>query len=245
MHMFAPTHAAKFLTIAVVFTAAQVSQAAIHLTENWENPVIASPGGTTETLPSGWQRNGGGTNDSVLVRPTDATFNQAGPLEAPAGGNQALRLTGTNVGVALVTTVTIQANTVYTLEAAIGNDISAAQRNDTWSLQLWATSNGFDTFIGQQFGTNPGAINPAAGEWALNSYSFNSASTPGLVGQRLIIFLNNFDVRPDVGQSYYDNVQLSSEPATAAVPEPGTLTSWGLGVLGCAFAAYRRKRLRA
>jgi hypothetical protein len=30
-----------------------------------------------------------------------------------------------------------------------------------------------------------------------------------------------------------------------AVPEPATLTIWGLGAIGCALAAYRRKKSAA
>lgn len=34
-----------------------------------------------------------------------------------------------------------------------------------------------------------------------------------------------------------------NETVDAAVPEPATMTLWGLGALGCAAAAYRRRRL--
>ena len=39
-----------------------------------------------------------------------------------------------------------------------------------------------------------------------------------------------------------DNVVLDSVGGQAAVPEPASLTLWGLGALGCAIHAYRRKR---
>jgi hypothetical protein len=39
-----------------------------------------------------------------------------------------------------------------------------------------------------------------------------------------------------------DNVRVN-EVSTGAVPEPATLTIWGLGALGCAGAGYRRRRV--
>ena len=41
----------------------------------------------------------------------------------------------------------------------------------------------------------------------------------------------------------FDNVAYSASPQSAGgVPEPASLAIWGLGALGCAFAAYRRKK---
>jgi hypothetical protein len=39
-----------------------------------------------------------------------------------------------------------------------------------------------------------------------------------------------------------DNINVAD---ASTVPEPATLTIWGLGTLGCAFAAYRRRQCAA
>ncbi len=209
--------------------------------------MIAS-GATSTLLPAPWLRFSGSTTSSVMLHPDGTLFSQVGPLASPAEGNQVLRLTGTSTGIYRLSGALIQADTIYTLDAAIGNDLLTSVRNDTWSLQLWANTNanglfdgsipGGDTFIGQQFGTSGTSVNPTAGNWALNAFSFNSADTPGLIGKELIVFLNNFDVRPEVGTSYYDNVSLSARPA--AVPEPASLVIWGgIGIVG--LIASRKK----
>jgi|GEM_PF-6108013 len=223
-----------------------VSRAAI-LTESWETPEIAS-GATSTLLPAPWVRFSGSAADSVIFHPNSTFFNVVDPLAGPADGNQVLALSFTNTGIYRLSGALIQADTIYTLEAAIGNDLLSNFRNDTWSLQLWANTNvdgvfgSGDTFIGQQFGTSGTAVNPTAGNWALNSYSFNSAATPSLIGKELIVFLNNFDVHPEVGTSYYDNVRLSAVPAT--VPEPASLAIWGGISIAGLVVGWRRKRSR-
>jgi hypothetical protein len=201
--------------------------------ETWETPPVAA-GATSTTLPAPWVRFSGGVSNSQIWHPNStANFNQVQPLAGPAGGNQLLFLNGTNTGIHRLSGVIIQANTTYELSAAIGNDMQTAN-TQFWSLQLWADTNNSgvfegsvaDTFIGQQFGTNAGAVNPAEGDWALNSFSFNSAGTPGLVGKELVVFLNNFNN----GRSFYDNVSLQT--VVQPVPEPASLALLGLTALG-------------
>lgn len=137
-------------------------------------------------------------------------FSQVSPLSDSAGGNQLLFLSGANTGVDLVTGFLIDPDTTYTLSAAFGDDLQTTGNNH-WSLQVWADTdaNGVfdgvagDTFLGQQFGTSGTQADPAPGEWAVNSFSFDSANTPSLAGKHLIIFLNNFST----GTSYYEQRQ--------------------------------------
>jgi PEP-CTERM motif len=231
-----------FLWISVAVTAAfgNSAHAGNIFLENWESPAI--PDGTTSTsLPASWSRFSGPTTSSLIFHPSGtADFNQTDPLSSPAGGNQLLSLSGTNTGVYRMSGVLIQADTTYTLSAAIGDD-KLTPNSQYWSLQLWANTSGTgqfvgsaggDTFIGQQFGTTATAVNPTAGNWAWNSFTFNSSTTPNLVGQELIVFLNNFDD----GTSYYDNVSLSS------VPEPSSVILAGIGIYGIVTFGRRSRR---
>ncbi len=211
--------------------------------ETWESPAMPAGGGITAYLPSPWTKFSGGNYDSIVARPTDTYgFPQIDPLSPPAGGNQYLVLIGENTGVSRMSGVTIAADSTYTLSAAIGN-ARTSDDDQSWSLQLWADSNGNgvfdggngDFFIGQQFGTNPGATNATAGSWALNSFSFDSSTLPNLVGLQLIVFLNNYGP----SESYYDNVSLIGP---AAVPEPASLAMLVLGGLAAGVAVRRSRR---
>lgn len=185
---------------------------AIAFTENWETPAIPDDSISTSILFSGW-RQYSGTNLGIYNPLNNSErFNQTNPLAPPAGGNQLLFLSGSNTGIYRMSGVLIEPNTTYTISAAIGNDLLTANIA-YWSLQLWADSDNSylfegsstDTFIGQQFGTSATAVNPEPGNWTLNSFSFDSSTTPALVGQQLIIFLNNFGSNT---ASFYDNVSF-------------------------------------
>lgn len=207
------------------------------LSEGWENPSL-NPGATTTSLPSGWNLQWMNNGNYGIWNPDNTqNFNQYAPLASPAGGSQLLFLGGTNTGVNLTTNFSIEANTIYTLSAAIGNGNTTL--NDGWSLQLWATTNvpGQDTFIGQQFGTSATAINATPGNWVTNSFTFDSSTTPSLVGSNLVILMNNYLG----GTTYYDNVVLESQ--TASVPEPSSLVLWSLGGLSVILGGlYRRQQ---
>ncbi|MBK8037451.1 MAG: hypothetical protein IPK22_09995 [Verrucomicrobiaceae bacterium] len=195
------------------------SSASVILTEDFESPVIVS-GGSVRVLPTGWVSHNGSTTNKRMIYPTGSSqFNTVAPLSAPAGGNQALLLRTLNQGTFRMTGHTILNNTDYLLSAAIGNSI-LEEADQYWSLQLWADTNGSnsldapDTFLKQEFGTNGAgtAMNATSGNWITNSVSFNSSTDPSVVGQQLIVFLNNYGDANS--ESYYDNVMLS------IVPEP-------------------------
>jgi hypothetical protein len=223
-----------FLTTLALLTFSLNAKA--QFSESWESPVVVS-GGTSAVLPPGWELFFGIGLDKVEQPNTSTAFNSVAPLAGPARGNQFLSLAGLNTGVARLSGLTLQPDTTYTLAAAIGNSKLVAN-DSNWSLQIWADSNssglfegsiaGGDTFIGQQFGTNTDALTAAAGEWAYNSFSFNSNSFPLLHGKQLIVFVNNYST----GTSYYDNVSISS-----AVPE---LPSLWLALVGLGCIAVRR-----
>jgi hypothetical protein len=55
--------------------------------------------------------------------------------------------------------------------------------------------------------------------------------------------VTNFASDPDDGDGLFPyEIYADGVTAVAAVPEPTTLTLWGLGALGCAFVAHRRRR---
>jgi hypothetical protein len=191
--------------------------------ENWENPVLAS-GTTSAALPSPWALFSNNGSYEVVNSPT--------ALPSPADGHQYLDLNGTNTGIAEVTDIVISANTTYTLSAAIGH-VDASYGN-SWSIQLWADTNGnnvfdgsaHDTFIGQQFATSGTASNPANGVWTSNAFTFDSASTPNLVGNHLIVFLNNY--LP--GSSFYDSIAIAQAPdAPLTLVNTGNTVSYTQG----------------
>ena len=231
------------LAVALLVWGSPGATAGFLVVEGWESVSLA-PGALSGPVPAGWVAFSGAPFSGVY-RPGATEFSATSPLAAPAGGNNALVLSGANTGWSYTTTASIQPNTVYTLSAAIGNSTVASDHTN-WSLQLWADANnnagfeggGFDTFLGQQFGTNPTALAPALGAWRTNSYQFDSASNPLSVGSRVIVFLNNFNT----GTSYYDTVTLSTPDAATATPLPPSVLLLAAGLLGLARWGVRTRR---
>lgn len=94
-------------------------------------------------------------------------------------------------------------------------------------------STGATRFSASSSGRPPGAVNAANGEWALNSFTFDSQANPAFNGQQVIILLNNFGTTA----SFYDNVTL-----VASVPEPATaIFGVGLGII-CLLGQRRHRR---
>jgi hypothetical protein len=73
------------------------------------------------------------------------------------------------------------------------------------------------------------------------SFVFN---TP-LVSSHIYILIDASNLGDDSELVGIDNIRFGQELAAEPVPEPATLTIWGLGALGCAAAAYRRRKLAA
>ena len=236
------------VSASVLFINNSATAETIVFSEDWETPVITAEPLEIVTnqfipldmsLPAGWRS----VNSASLayIQPATNRFTEILPFSPPAGGAQALVLSGTGsrAGVSMVT-APISVNTEYTLSAAIGSTLLTSDNNSDWSLQLWADTSGdgtvssSDIFLGQTVATSAGASNPSSGEWAVNSISINSDDTPEAIGSNLLVFLNNrFS-----GISYYDNVSLSS---ASSVPEPNAVLM--ISLAGGALASVRRRQL--
>lgn len=221
------------LSLLAGMAAWQAPAEAALFTEDFESPVV-DPTAAVLALHgvNDWDSNG-----AMIWRPgagsVPSRWNQAEPMAGPAGGNQ-IAFVNPNLVATIDTGVVIQANTVYTLSAAIGWD-NLLPTHGSWSLQLWANNPtlGVDPgeqFIDQTYSTLAGVNNPTQGNWATNSISWDSASDPGLVGSTLSVLLNNFAAGDTV---YFDNIEIT------AVPEPGSLALLGMGTL---LVARRRRR---
>ncbi len=229
------------LAVATLLGGSPSARAGFLVVESWETPAGNSP---IFTFPSPWVGAGpqNGYYYSQIIQPSAGEFSSVNPLPAPADGNQHLRL-GRNYSVSRLTGAAIQANTDYTLSVAIGNNnyqnfaYAGGTQQTFWSIQLWADTSGLgtfdgsvDTFIGQQYGTSGTATLPVPGNWALNTFTFNSATTPSLVGKELVILLGNGE--PFFSVSNYDNVTLSTPDAVAAVPLPPSVLLLAAGLAG-------------
>lgn len=225
------------------------SSASTIFAESWEMPSLIS-GSISATLPESWYRFSGPIASSQIWFPEGSTrFVETNPLASPASGKQLLYLSGINTGVYRMSGVVIQPNTIYTLSAALGNDLLTSNTH-YWSLQLWADTNNSgwfegtfasvqDTFIGQKSGASPYAANPTEGNWSVNSYSFDTTETPSLVGSQLVVFLNNFGD----GVSFYDNVTLASAPSpSSSVPVPSAASLLGTVLVSLALIGRRAKQ---
>jgi len=174
-----------------------------------------------------------------IFRPASDTtaFDVINPLAPPASGDRYLELSGVNTGIYRLSGLRLDTSKTYRLDAAIGN--SKVVGDDLhWSLQIWADSDGsgifegsapgHDKFIGQNYGTNLGALAAPNGGWVRNSFTFSGSDFQSLAGQQLVVFLNNFSS----GTSFYDSVSIS------VVPEPSTSLMVLAGVL--ALVGWRR-----
>jgi hypothetical protein len=172
---------------------------------------------------------------SVSSIPQTATFKPsigAGgefPGGIPDGVNVAAVGNQTATGaISQTLSVNLQANTVYTLSAAVGNRADFPYSG--YSMELDAGSNVL---------MSSSAVNPAPGKFLADSFSFTTtASTVGL-GQPIVI---RFSSLVSDAQVDFDTVALTAVPVAAPVPEPGTYAMMlaGMGVL--AVCALRRKQ---
>jgi hypothetical protein len=139
-------------------------------------------------------------------------------------------------------------NTQITL-ASVGQTYTATSANDPNFSALAATlTNGVNDFLyvnsvaGPGFSSGGGSIgilesNRFAGQLPLGKVDL-SGNTLSSIKMHITSHLGN--------GTYIANFEFHGDPnVTSTVPEPATLSIWGLGALGCAVAAYRRKRLAA
>lgn len=202
--------------------------------------LAAAPAGAATLYSQGFEAPALGVGFSAGSLPSDWSLfsnngaygmgQSASALPNPAGGQQYLSLSGTNTGVDVVLGDTIAADTTYTLSAAIGHVDSSY--GASWSIQAWAGCVGC-SFLGQINSGAVGGLEPALGAWVVNAYSFDSALTPGVVGQHLVVFLNNYLY----GTSQYDNVTVT---AVSDIPEPAAFALFGMAVAGLAVVRGRR-----
>jgi len=80
---------------------------------------------------------------------------------------------------------------------------------------------------------------PGAGTYKNFVFTYNSGSSV-VPGQALQIKLLNTDAENIFSQPHFDKVILNASPLAAAVPEPASLSLFGLGLLGV--LKFRRKR---
>jgi hypothetical protein len=137
------TSTATSLRAIAGFALAMMSVGPASAVEAFESPGL--PAGTAASiLPAGWSPFGSTTYNTINPTGT-GLFSNSEPLSAPAGGNQALQLSGENSGVYYMTGIAIQTGQAYSVQAAIGTAISATP-SAFWSMQLWADKNATGAF---------------------------------------------------------------------------------------------------
>jgi MYXO-CTERM domain-containing protein len=141
-------------------------------------------------------------------------------------------------GFAYQVVTTIAANTTYTLTIDVGMQKSGDTSGAIVDLRAGTATTGAAPADGGIAGTTllvgataaspNGNVNPAAGYFNLWTLNYDSATTPGLVGQSLEIYLSSSTIQTD-----YDSVSLNatSDPPVAN-PEPAMFALVGAGLLG-------------
>ena len=138
---------------------------------------------------------------------------------------------GTNLSQVLGEVLT--ANMLYTLQVLVGDRSDEPFPASGYSVQLVADGN----ILAEDNNT----LTPIDGGFVESEVQFTALAGNPNLGENLEIHLNHLG---GVGQVLWDNVRLDASLATAtAVPEPGTATLVGIGVLGLAF--YRRRNRNA
>jgi hypothetical protein len=154
----------------------------------------------------------------------------------PGAGAISEALTLANTGVA---TLTVAANTKYTLSVDIGTQVNATAFGG-YTLYLFG-GNAFDY-------TNPGAttfastastVNPAAlGSLGTVTFSFTVLPGNASIGQTLGIALGRDGAS---GQTDFDNVRLDVSSAPSSAPEASSLAIWSILGLSVTVGARLRR----
>jgi hypothetical protein len=204
----------------VIVPQGQVRAASIFIANNsFENPMITTPSGFN-TVSSGTSNNWtftGGTEQG-FANPTIAHNAGGSWYGSPANlpdGNQIAWSNGGTISQTL--SATLQANTVYTLGAFVGNRLSLDFPG--YNIELYAGGN--------LLASNSG-VTPGDGTFAPVTVSHTSgiSVTPGQQLEIRLTSLTGFNA-----QTNFDNITLDA----ASIPEPSAILGLlGFGLLGIA-----------
>ncbi|MDB9397251.1 PEP-CTERM sorting domain-containing protein [Microcystis aeruginosa] len=207
----------------VIVPQGQVRAASIFIANNsFENPMITTPSGFN-TVSSGTSNNWtftGGTQQG-FANPTigqSSGNSWYGPSPSPGiipNGNQVAWSNGGTISQTL--SATLQANTIYTLGAYVGNRLSL--NFPGYDIGLYA---------GGTLLASDNSATPADGTFAPVTFSYTSgiSVTPGQALEIRLTSLSGFQ-----GQTNFDNITLDA----ASIPEPSAILGLlGFGLLGIA-----------
>jgi hypothetical protein len=180
--------------------------------------------------------NEGVFHPSTQVTPTNGS--QVAYLNGGAGAiSEALTLANTGVP-----TLTVAANTTYTLSVDVGTQLTTAFGG--YTLYLFG-GNAFDYTNpgGTTFASTASTVNPAS-PGSLGTVSFSFTVLPGnaSIGQTLGIALG---LDGSSGQTDFDNVRLDVSSAPSAVPEASSLAIWSILGLSVTVGARLRGSVEA
>jgi len=202
----------------VIVPQGQVKAASIFIANNsFETPIVTTPSGFNfSTGPVGsWTFTGTQQGIADPVAAQNAGGSWYGLSPTLPNGNQVAWSNGGTISQTL--SATLQANTVYTLGAFVGNRFGL--NFPGYNIELYAGGNLL---------ASDNSVTPADGSFAAVTASYTSgiSVTPG---QQLEIRLNSLSGFQ--GQTNFDNITLDA----ASIPEPSAILGLlGFGLLGIA-----------
>ncbi|MEO6848380.1 MAG: PEP-CTERM sorting domain-containing protein, partial [Chthoniobacterales bacterium] len=146
-----------------------------------------------------------------------------------------------NSAMQILTGVTLQASSVYTLTVAVGNEVA---NPDTYKISLYVggTLIGGNYTGGTLLASTSGSSNVITAHQLADITATYTSPSSGLISGNLAIMLTNTHASQStvVGQETFDNVRLD----VAAVPEPSSVALLCIGGIGfLSWKARRRMRL--
>jgi hypothetical protein len=234
--------ARNFSIVGAIFFLASTGQPSQAAFLNVINPGFELPGGRQASL-EGWTGEGpgffwgfaSGAEGTIAPPPGTDIGRWSAYTEGVASGSQ------------VISGHLIAPNSVYTLRVLVGG--GRYNPSPTGGGTLFAFGGSrielFDADTSTtlaEYVLHRGDDNPAiVAEFELQTVSFSVESNATAIGHRLGIRLTGLGERSDLAsQTWFENVSL--EFANAAVPEPASLAMAGLGAMGVAGIALRRRR---
>jgi len=216
-----------FAGTVVLFLAAASWGGTITITNpDFESPSCGTQGATAVTCaPTGWTLTGGVSQAGALL-----------PASTDMQADSGLQYAYANPGATLdqILTATLQANTDYTFEVAVGNRTNQGSTGFCLGCTFDPVGLIIDADTDAVLGTFSGST-PAVGTWTDWTATFATGATSAAFGDNLeIVFGTAGSTQGD-----FDLVEGSTN-STSSVPEPSTFMFAGAGLLGLGFAARRR-----